>query len=210
MFSIPNQRSTIPWADIYRSPTSFFVDSVIPAGSPSMDRIENMKCLSMIKLADRIRLVQQSDRPNIFRPKADILRILRGSPSEAVAPKIPNTGVTIIDVDALPSTPTPPQFDSSGELPSIAPESPLALVRTSAIESSMLSLVADEGDIIEPPRASGPSNAPHSSAKRKSTLFSDNAGASGFADGTRSPKRPRLSRASNGTASHATPKSQAS
>ncbi|KAF7428942.1 hypothetical protein PC9H_008179 [Pleurotus ostreatus] len=208
MCSIPNQRSTIPWADIYRSPTSFFVDLVIPASWPSMDRIENMKCSSMIELADRIRLVQQSERPNIFRAKADIIRILRSSPSEVVAPKTPNMGVTIIDVDALPSTPSPPQMDSSGELTSIAPEFPLALIRTSAIESSMLPLAADVlVDIIEPPRASGPSNTPHSSAKRKSTLFADNAGAAAFPDGTRSPKKPRLSRASNGITSNTTPKS---
>lgn len=117
MFPVPSQLSTIPWADIYRSPTSFFVDLVIPAGSPSMDRIENMKCSSMIKLADRIRLVQQSDRPNIFRVKADILRILRSSPSKAVAPKTPSMGVNVIDVDALPSPPSLTRFESSRRSP---------------------------------------------------------------------------------------------
>ncbi|KAF7428938.1 hypothetical protein PC9H_008175 [Pleurotus ostreatus] len=208
MFPAPGTLSAIPWDDIYRSPTSFFVDSIIPVGSPHTDRIENMKCSSMIKLADRIRLVQQSERPNIFRAKADILRILRSSPSEAIAPKTPNMGVTIIDVDAPPSTPSPPQMDSSGELTSIAPEFPLALIRTSAIESSMLPLAADVlVDIIEPPRASGPSNTPRSSAKRKSTSFADNAGAAAFADGIRSPKKPRLSRASNGITSNTTPES---
>lgn len=173
MFPIPSQLSAIPWADIYRSPTSFFVDSVIPAGSPPMDRIEHMKCSSMIKLADRIRLVQQSDRPSIFRAKADILRILRPL-SEAAAPKTRNKGVSIIDVDAVLSAPAPPQFDSSGEFPSIAPESPLTLVRTLAIESSII---------------------PGSNTKRKSeTSFAENAGAS---DGTRSPKKSRLSGAFN-------------
>ncbi|KAF9496392.1 hypothetical protein BDN71DRAFT_1430336 [Pleurotus eryngii] len=117
--AVSDRLSAIPWADIYRSPTSFFVDPVIPVGSSSMARIENMKWSSMFKLADRIQLVQQSDRPNVLRAKADILRILRSPPSEVVAPKIPNTGVTIIDVDAIPSSPSRPQFDSSGELPSI-------------------------------------------------------------------------------------------
>ncbi|KAL4261565.1 HMG box domain-containing protein [Pleurotus pulmonarius] len=199
MFPAPGPLATIPWDDIYRSPTSFFVDSIIPVGSPHMDRIEDMTCSSMIKLADRIRLVQSSNQPSIFRAKADILRVLRNSPSEeAIAPEIPNEGVTIIDVE-VPSVPPPPHFDSSGDLPSVAPESSLTRVRTPAIKPTIPSLAANvvgsNGDITKSPLTTGSPNTSPRSAKRKSETLSE--GAPAFAGGTRCTKKPRLSGVSN-------------
>ncbi|KAF4580321.1 hypothetical protein EYR38_003216 [Pleurotus pulmonarius] len=87
--------SDIPWEDIYRTPASFFVDTILPPGFV-FDRIETLKFLGLIGFAERIRQAQQFEPPTVFRGSAEIrLALQDGNASPKEVPDSDNEATII-------------------------------------------------------------------------------------------------------------------